>query len=224
MKDYYSILGVGSGVTAEEIKKEYRRKAKMYHPDACKLPDAQQRFVEISEAYEILSNEIARREYDRLYFRSNEQAKTTTGSTQNTYSTPQPDFDDIFAAFQQQARATAQKYADISLEDLLSKLGEVVYETAKFIATGEEHEKLSVGEFITLGFAGVFLIIGICLLFTGVGTIPGIVIARIAAMSLFKGGRFSGEFIGVAPLILSTLVVGGSLIVILMMMVNSLFA
>ncbi|ADZ81986.1 hypothetical protein [Cellulosilyticum lentocellum] len=42
---------------------------------------------------------------------------------------------------------------------IISKLGEVVYQTTKFIAIGEEHEKLSVGEFISIGFAGVFLII-----------------------------------------------------------------
>jgi molecular chaperone DnaJ len=66
MPDYYDILEVQRGATPEEIKKAYRQKALKYHPD--KNPgdaEAEKRFKEISEAYEILSDEKKRSIYDR---------------------------------------------------------------------------------------------------------------------------------------------------------------
>ncbi|WP_068466846.1 molecular chaperone DnaJ [Candidatus Protochlamydia phocaeensis] len=66
MADYYDILEVSRNATAEEIKKAYRKKAVQYHPD--KNPGdakAEQRFKEISEAYEVLSDEKKRQAYDR---------------------------------------------------------------------------------------------------------------------------------------------------------------
>jgi len=54
MKNYYQILEVNENSSVEEIKQAYRNLAKKYHPDINKSPDAQQRFIEISEAYEVL--------------------------------------------------------------------------------------------------------------------------------------------------------------------------
>ena len=54
MKDYYEILEVGPNCTVEEIKQSYRRLAKKFHPDVNKAPNAHQKFIEISEAYEVL--------------------------------------------------------------------------------------------------------------------------------------------------------------------------
>lgn len=69
-KDYYDILGVAKDATGKEIKKAFRRLALRYHPD--KNPDnileSEGRFKEINEAYEVLSDEEKRREYD--YFTS----------------------------------------------------------------------------------------------------------------------------------------------------------
>jgi len=64
-RDYYDILGVSRNATDEEIKKAFRRLAKQYHPDANKEQGVEARFIEIKEAYEVLSDPQKRAAYDR---------------------------------------------------------------------------------------------------------------------------------------------------------------
>ena len=64
--DYYKILGVGKGASDEEIKKAYRKLARKYHPDAnAGDKAAEERFKEISQAHDVLSDAEKRKEYDR---------------------------------------------------------------------------------------------------------------------------------------------------------------
>ncbi|HPB28634.1 MAG TPA: DnaJ C-terminal domain-containing protein [Acidobacteriota bacterium] len=66
-KDYYSILGVAKGATQAEIKKAYRRLARKYHPDFNRdNPNAERRFKEINEAYQVLGDADKRQKYDHL--------------------------------------------------------------------------------------------------------------------------------------------------------------
>lgn len=65
-KDYYKTLGIPKGSNEEEIKKAYRRMALRFHPDKNKDANAEEKFKEIAEAYEVLSDPKKRAVYDKL--------------------------------------------------------------------------------------------------------------------------------------------------------------
>ncbi len=66
-RDYYEVLGVSKGANADEIKKAYRKLARQYHPDVNKNdPEAEAKFKEVSEAYEVLSDSDKRARYDQF--------------------------------------------------------------------------------------------------------------------------------------------------------------
>jgi curved DNA-binding protein len=65
-KDYYKIMGVKRDATQDEVKRAYRKLARKYHPDVSKEPDAEERFKEVGEAYEVLKDPEKRAAYDQL--------------------------------------------------------------------------------------------------------------------------------------------------------------
>lgn len=92
-KDYYKIMGVEPDASAEEIKRAYKKLARKYHPDVSDEPDAQDRFKEIGEAYDILKDPEKRAEYDQLrnYVSQGGRQRRTAGGGQS-FTFEQGDF------------------------------------------------------------------------------------------------------------------------------------
>ena len=66
-KDYYATLGVTRDATDDDIKKAFRKLARQYHPDVAKdKKNAEEKFKELNEANEVLSDPVKRRKYDEL--------------------------------------------------------------------------------------------------------------------------------------------------------------
>jgi curved DNA-binding protein len=65
-RDYYQMLGIGRTATAEEVKKAYRKLARKYHPDVSKEANAEEKFKQVQEAYEVLKDPEKRAAYDQL--------------------------------------------------------------------------------------------------------------------------------------------------------------
>ncbi len=155
-RDYYEILGVSKNASKTEVKSAYRKLAKKYHPDVNKNGDAADKFKEIGEAYEVLSNTDKRAAYDRMGHAAFDQSigqgfgyQTWPGFDPSTRSTgsrqagseqtyegfrdPFEIFEDFFG-FRSPFGATTRRQSQ-SGSDILQKL-EIDFETA--VAGGEK--------------------------------------------------------------------------------------
>ena len=95
-KDYYKILGVSITATEAEIKTAYRRLARKYHPDvAGNSPDAIQKFKDITEAYETLTDKEKRKNYDavRGLYTYGQETKSQTSNGHPNFDSKRPNFD-----------------------------------------------------------------------------------------------------------------------------------
>ncbi len=99
-RDYYEVLGVSKGATADEIKKAYRKMAIKYHPD--KNPgdkEAEEKFKEAAEAYDVLSDADKRAKYDQFGHAMGPQGFGGAGGGGGFYSSGGMSMEDIFAHF-----------------------------------------------------------------------------------------------------------------------------
>ncbi|HAT3882300.1 TPA: DnaJ domain-containing protein [Legionella pneumophila] len=127
-KDYYKIMGVSQDASEKDIKMAYRKLARKYHPDISKEPDAEERFKEMAEAYEVLKDPKKRAEYDQYlkYKEFNPQSDGFTGRRTQEQPFQEFHFDSDFfetlfghSRYQQQPM-TGQNYhgkITISLEE-----------------------------------------------------------------------------------------------------------
>jgi len=107
-KDYYQILGLERGASADDVKKAYRKLARKFHPDVSKEKDAEAKFKEVNEAYQTLSDDEKRAAYDQLgRHRPGEEFR------------PPPDWGERFGG----AGAGGTRFEDFDLSDLFEQFG-----------------------------------------------------------------------------------------------------
>ena len=111
--DYYELLGVPRDADQDAIRRAYRKLARKYHPDVNSDPDAEDRFKEIGEAYEVLSDPDKRQRYDRLgaSWRQQEQ------------QAPDANFEDFFTGQGFGTRDTRFEFSDDLFERLFGAFG-----------------------------------------------------------------------------------------------------
>src|SRR3984893_9093718 len=106
-KDYYEVLGVTRGADADEVKRAYRKLARKYHPDVSKERNAEERFKDVQEAYEVLRDPEKRAAYDQLGrgYRPGQQFR------------PPPDWEQRFG------HSSGQRFSDLNgFSDFFSSL------------------------------------------------------------------------------------------------------
>ncbi len=146
-KDYYKILGVERDATEAKIKSAYRKLARQYHPDVNKSPDAVNKFKDINEAYEVLSDKDKKSRYDSLGANWQQGASFTpppgfegfnfnnfggnTGGFQGGFSSGGADFSDFFSSIfgdfmsgaGRSSRSRRSSGQSFNYEDLFSNAG-----------------------------------------------------------------------------------------------------
>lgn len=163
-RDYYEILGVDRGADDKEIKRAFHRQAKQYHPDVNKHdPNAETRFKEINQAYEVLSDPERRQMYDRFGpdFENYRQGAGPTGGGPYAQTIDPSAFEDLMSSFfggmggeagfgQRRRRAQPDKGRDIEHPVSVS-LREAFEGTTRYITRGDRRVRADIPAGVTDG-------------------------------------------------------------------------
>jgi molecular chaperone DnaJ len=143
-RDYYEVLGVERNSSADDIKKAYRRLARQYHPDVSGESDAEVRFKEVNEAYQVLSDDQRRAAYDR-YGHAAAQAGWAGAEGFGGFRDPFEIFEEFFGASfgmgfggRTRTRRGPQRGADLRY-DLELEFTEAVFGVEKEIEIARHH-------------------------------------------------------------------------------------
>ena len=129
IKNYYQILDIKPDATSDEIKKAFRRKALQFHPDVCKLSNANILFIEVYEAFEILSNYQNREKYDAILFEQEKEKEIV--EVRRTAN------DDMYNAWINNAKAKAEGHSRMKYKEYKrSAFSEIIETTRKTISIG----------------------------------------------------------------------------------------
>ena len=112
-RDYYEVLGVGRSAGKDELKKAYRRLARQYHPDVNKEDGADERFKEINEAYEVLSNERSRAAYDQFGHAGVSGSGAGFGDFSGGFGGVADIFEEFFGGFGNRRRSGPRRGTDL---------------------------------------------------------------------------------------------------------------
>lgn len=125
MKNYYSILGISFDSDVMTIKKTYRQLALKYHPDKNKSIDAHDKFIEITEAYEILRNESTKKEYDLLFYKFFVQNEEL--SRENTV---------YYKKWEEEGSKKGEEYAKKMYNEFTDILNEITFHASNYAKIG----------------------------------------------------------------------------------------
>jgi len=165
-KEYYKILGLSEGASKNEIKKAYRDKAKQFHPDKCKLPNASEIFIQINEAYEYLIKEAANN-----HKRSSKQYSGYKEKDNKTWE----------GNYQYETRKKAEAYAKMSFEEF--KKSDTYQSALEFIFIK------SIGCLLT-GIILIFLIIGVASISTSLAIVLFFLFIPLVAIIMTMGEKY----------------------------------
>lgn len=164
-KNYYKLMGVQPTASPQEIKQAYRKLARKYHPDVSKEPNAEQKFKEVGEAYEVLKDPKKRKQYDEFDEMQQQSYSQPNGQAYHANSTSNADFEDfinsMFRERYQQEYQTQQQNLDIhaaltiSLEDSFTGAEKILQlQTPTLDSRGQPHyETRSVKVKIPIGIS-----------------------------------------------------------------------
>lgn len=128
-RDYYEILEVGQNASKDDLKRAYRRMARKYHPDVNNDPSAGERFKEINEAYEVLSNDSSRAAYDR-FGHAGVQGNNAGYGDFSGFGSVADIFEEFFGGFGGRQRTGPRRGADLR-HDLRITFEEAVFGAEK---------------------------------------------------------------------------------------------